>query len=258
MKKYKKNNNKNPNEERSSNSKRAQDQAQKGRQAKAVSIDNSKRDLLKGAGAISALLVSSPAHQISAQETNSKNTIPVREALEVLTTEESLVLEALCDRLIPSDENGPGALEARAAHYIDRTLASHNRGDRDHYLLSLSAINRHSIETYQKDFSALTTSEQDAVISVLQSGEISGCSPDSSAFFNLVRNHTIDGTFCDPYYGGNKDFVGWDMLRYPGVRLGASDQDVRMGSALAPTHQSAYDNASYTHQPEIQRGKDDD
>lgn len=253
-----KNNKKKSNEVRSSDNESSQYQAQEGRQAKAAAIDSSKRDLLKGAGAISALLVSSPARQISAQEINSKNTIPTREALEVLTTEESMVLEALCDRLIPSDENGPGALEARAAHYIDRTLASHNKADRNHYLLSLSAINRYSIETYQKEFSSLSTNEQDAVISNLQSGEVSGCSPSSTAFFNIVRNHTIDGTFCDPYYGGNQDFVGWDMLRYPGVRLGASDQDVRMGSTLAPTHQSAYDNDSYTHQPAIQRGKHDD
>ena len=34
----------------------------------------------------------------------------------------------------------------------------------------------------------------------------------------LVRAHTIQGTFCDPYYGGNANFVGWDLIGYPGVR----------------------------------------
>jgi len=41
---------------------------------------------------------------------------PPREALETLTAAESDTLEAIVARLIPSDENGPGAAEARAAH----------------------------------------------------------------------------------------------------------------------------------------------
>ena len=73
-----------------------------------------------------------------------------------------------------------------------------------------------------------------------------GCSPGSSSFFALLRNHTIDGTFCDPYYGGNRDFVGWDMMQYPGIKLSASETDVRQGAASEPNHQSAYDNATYT------------
>ena len=32
------------------------------------------------------------------------------------------MLEAICARIIPTDANGPGASEARAAHYIDRAL----------------------------------------------------------------------------------------------------------------------------------------
>src|SRR5690242_13156699 len=56
--------------------------------------------------------------------------IPVREALETLTAAEADALEAIVARLIPSDENGPGATEARAAHYIDRALAAHGRSIR--------------------------------------------------------------------------------------------------------------------------------
>src|SRR5258706_16077800 len=44
------------------------------------------------------------------------------EALETLTAAEADILEAIVARLIPSDENGPGAAEARAARYIDRAL----------------------------------------------------------------------------------------------------------------------------------------
>ena len=44
-------------------------------------------------------------------------------------------------------------------------------------------------------------------------------SPNAATFFTLVRSHTIQGTFCDPYYGGNADFVGWDLIGYPGLRM---------------------------------------
>ena len=55
------------------------------------------------------------------------------EALETLTAAEADTLEAIVARLIPSDENGPGATEARAAHYIDRALAGPLRSSREAY-----------------------------------------------------------------------------------------------------------------------------
>ena len=48
-------------------------------------------------------------------------------------------------------------------------------------------------------------------------------------FFSLVQQHTIQGTFCDPYYGGNAGYVGWDLLSYPGIRMAVSEQDEAMG-----------------------------
>ena len=71
----------------------------------------------------------------------------------------------------------------------------------------------------------------------------------NAGFFNTVRTHTIEGTFSDPYYGGNRDFVGWALLGYPGVRIASSADDVSQGSALAPSRQSAYDMPAYTKDP---------
>jgi len=45
-----------------------------------------------------------------------------REPFESLTAAEGATLEAIVARLIPTDANGPGATEARAARYIDRAL----------------------------------------------------------------------------------------------------------------------------------------
>ncbi len=106
--------------------------------------DPSRRTLLKGAGLAGAAAVSaSSAGVVVATENQLRGNsyTSALEALETLTAAEAEVLEAICDCLIPSDESGPGAKEARAAHYIDRSLASHNRDSRVHYLQSLMAIN---------------------------------------------------------------------------------------------------------------------
>jgi gluconate 2-dehydrogenase gamma chain len=214
------------------------------------SIDSSRRNLLKSAGIVGAVAMGTGgASNVIAQDSAARNSpsSPItREALEVLTAEEAETLEAICDCLIPSDENGPGAYEARAVHYIDRALSSHNKSVRENYMVSLEAINRYSKITRGKAFPALIKDHQNSILLAVQSNKVVGCAPSGSEFFNMVRSHTIDGTFCDPYYGGNQNFVGWDMVQYPGIRLSASETDVAQGADLAPNHQSAYDHETYT------------
>ena len=211
----------------------------------------SRRDLLKGVGVVGAAAVSSVAGSSvlaadSAASTAGTAVILQREALEALTAQEAETLEAICDCLIPSDENGPGAKEARAVHYIDRSLASHNASVRENYSVGLNAINEFAQETRGKSFSQLLVDQQNSILLAVQTNKISGFIPNGSGFFNMLRSHTIDGTFCDPYYGGNQNFVGWDMLQYPGIRLGVTEADVAAGASLPPNHQSAYDHATYT------------
>ena len=52
----------------------------------------------------------------------------------------------------------------------------------------------------------------------------------------MVLNHTRQGTFGDPYYGGNANFVGWDLIGYPGVRttVSAADQQALERNQLKP------------------------
>ena len=52
----------------------------------------------------------------------------------------------------------------------------------------------------------------------VETGAATGFTGSSAQFFALVLNHTRQGMFGDPYYGGNANFVGWDLLGYPGVR----------------------------------------
>ena len=80
----------------------------------------------------------------------------------------------------------------------------------------------------------------------VETGAATGFPASSAQFFAMVRTHTLQGTFGDPYYGGNANFIGWDLIAYPGIRLNVSVEDQRLGAKLTPTHKSAYDTAMFT------------
>jgi gluconate 2-dehydrogenase gamma chain len=57
-------------------------------------------------------------------------------------------------------------------------------------------------------------------------------------FFALIRRLTLEGMFGDPSYGGNRNFAGWDLIRYPGPRLAVAPEDQRMGVEIKPVRYS--------------------
>jgi hypothetical protein len=46
--------------------------------------------------------------------------------------------------------------------------------------------------------------------------------------------------FSDPYYGGNRNFAGWDLIRYPGPRLAVAPAEQVLGEPIKPLRSSAY------------------
>ena len=187
----------------------------------------SRRDLLKGAGVVAAV---SGAGAVQAQPAPA---VARREALETLSSAEADVLEAFCARLIPSDEAGPGAREARAAHYIDRSLAGALSASREAYRTGLTGLDARAQRMKGQAFARLAEADQDAVLMALEK--------DDPGFFALVRGHTLQGTFGDPYYGGNTGFVGWDLIGYPGVRLAVTQPQQAFEPHLQKVRMSAYD-----------------
>jgi len=212
----------------------------------------SRRDLLRGVGIAGAAAAAGPVSLLStpdlaAEPAQAAQAPPAarREAFENLTAAEADLLEAMVDRLIPSDALGPGAREARAAHYIDRALGGALSSSRQAYATGLAALDRYAHASRGKGFLELSASDQDSVLMDVESGTVTpGIFAGGSAqFFSLVLNHTRQGTFGDPYYGGNANFVGWDLLGYPGVRtmVTAADQKSMEAGQLKPNHKSAYD-----------------
>jgi gluconate 2-dehydrogenase gamma chain len=223
----------------------------------------SRRDLLKRAAAVGAVAATpgGDPERIAPQERQldgdaeraappepHDHAAPAREALENLTASEADLLEAIVARLIPTDANGPGATEARAVHYVDRALGGALASSRQAYTAGLAALDRYARSSRGKAFTALPALDQDSVLIDVETGAATGFTGSSAVFFATVLNHTHQGTFGDPYYGGNANFVGWDLLGYPGIRtmVTAADQRQLEKNELKPNHKSAYDYESFT------------
>ena len=157
-----------------------------------------------------------------------------------LSASERQTLDAFVDRLAPKDESGPGALEMGAANYIDLSLADYLATEKASFAENLAAVDAYARAEHGARFADLTPEKRDAVLTAMDNGTASGFTPNSRIFFNRVRRLTLEGMFGDPYYGGNKNFAGWDLIRYPGPRLAVGPEDQKMSTLPKALHQSAY------------------
>jgi len=163
------------------------------------------------------------------------------ESPPTLSAGETATLEAIVARLIPSDANGPGALEAGAARYIDRALGDALASLRGVYTAGLAALNAYAAQTEGGPFANLAPEKQDKVLLDLEQNRATGFATGAAAFFELVLEHTLEGTFGDPHYGGNQNFIGWNLVGYPGIHLAVTAEQQRMDAVLEPSRRSAYD-----------------
>ena len=195
-------------------------------------------------GAVAAAGSATPAAPSTQQRTAAS---AARETYEHLTADEAELLEAIADHLIPADEHGPGAVEARAVHYIDRALGGALADSHDAYRSGLAAFDRYCRSSRGGSFLTLAHRDRISALIDVETGGAAGAGTgfvgSSAAFFGMVRGHVLQGTFGDPYYGGNANFVGWDLIGYPGVRTAVTPVDQRRLEAgeLPPYRRSAYD-----------------
>jgi len=138
-------------------------------------------------------------------------------------------------------------VEARAVHYIDRALGGALADAHHAYRVGLAAFDRYCRSSRGAAFLDLPEDDRTSALIDVETGGASGAhagfAGSSAAFFDMVRTHVIEGTFGDPYYGGNANFVGWDLIRYPGVRTAVTPEDqTRLEAGELPAYRrSAYD-----------------
>ena len=60
-------------------------------------------------------------------------------------------------------------------------------------------------------------------------------------FMSLALNHTMEGLFSDPVYGGNRDFAGWRAVGYPGAHYLYTEEEQQSFEPLNKPIQSLAD-----------------
>jgi gluconate 2-dehydrogenase gamma chain len=145
---------------------------------------------------------------------------------------EFAVLTAVADRIFPPTDT-PGAVEIGAVIYIEIALGGDYAQSLSLYRAGLQAINAEARRKFARDFAELNGSEQDAILAEFESGSISGFEQ-AAEFFETVRYHVLEGVFCEPQYGGNKDMIGWRIVEFPGQQPGYPDAYINRRVDLAP------------------------
>jgi gluconate 2-dehydrogenase gamma chain len=153
---------------------------------------------------------------------------------------EARTVEAIAERVFPGDPSGGGAREAAVIVYIDRALAGYGKNLHRLYRRGLGELDQYTSSHYTgRAFVQLTDTEQDEVLgqmekwgeSVMSDGKESRSAKEAllGEFFGAVRLHTIEGMFCDPMYGGNRNAIGWKLIGFPGAQWGYSAEQMRLG-----------------------------
>lgn len=196
----------------------------------------SRRAFMRRAGAV-GVVAAVPAGVFAAEVASA----PERERLETFTSAEADTAEAFVARLIPSDANGPGAKEARVLRYIDRALSGELASSRSAYSAGLAATDAYARSRFGRGFAALNAAQQDSVLNDMERNVATGFTPNSRTFFDLVREHALQGMFGDPVHGGNVDFIGWDLIGFAGVKLAFTEAEQQLDVTVSPAHKSLAD-----------------
>ena len=127
-----------------------------------------------------------------------------------LTAAEFAAVSAVCDRLLPRDED-PGALDLGVPTYIDRAVASPDLAETREILVRLiPALDRQSRKRHGgKAFSDATPDEQDRLLAAWQRG-----AGGERRFFAAMLDLTLEGAFGDPKYGGNAGGRGFALTGF--------------------------------------------
>ncbi|MFJ4027485.1 gluconate 2-dehydrogenase subunit 3 family protein [Paenarthrobacter sp. NPDC089989] len=149
-----------------------------------------------------------------------------------LTETEAQTVDAISARIFPSSDGKPGARETRVITYIDKTTADEDEALRLCYRDGVEALNALTSEQYGQRFAELPEERQDEVLERIEASTAPEGPENESllaTFFALVWEHTIQGMFCDPQYGGNHEALGWQLVGFPGAQWGYDAEQMRAG-----------------------------
>lgn len=164
----------------------------------------SRREFVVTAGSIGAVWFLASAKERGEAVAHAAHQVAqAQPTLLVLTREQATEVEAFASRIIPTDET-PGAKEAGVVYFIDRALSSWAKDQRPAFTEGLTKLRRDIGAKFrgQTRLSALTPAQQDEVLRSIE----------QTPFFGQMRFATISGMFSHPKHGGNRNFVGWQLV----------------------------------------------
>jgi gluconate 2-dehydrogenase gamma chain len=198
--------------------------------------------ILPAAGALAGCDLKIGSTTPAASAGNASSSAPYQ--TKFFNADEWAVIQAAIDRLIPADEEGPGALELDVAVFIDRQMDSgfghaanwYMQGPfhpdasplsgyqspmtpRDIYRTGIAALEDFCKAHFSgKRFVQLMPSEQDQLLHGIDKGSVKFEHVSAGHFLGLLWQNTKEGYLSDPIHGGNKDAGSWKMIGFPGAR----------------------------------------
>jgi gluconate 2-dehydrogenase gamma chain len=125
--------------------------------------------------------------------------------LGFFSPDQAAEIESVAAQIIPKDDT-PGAREAGTIYFIDRALTTFDQDKQAAYTQGLKDLRAKTHELFPNadKFSELNPAQQVQVLAAIE----------KTAFFGLVRLHTIVGFFANPEYGGNQEKIGWNLIGF--------------------------------------------
>ncbi len=125
--------------------------------------------------------------------------------LQFLNAADAADVDAICAQIVPSGVT-PGAREARAMYFIDRSLATYFSAMAPEIAKDLAEFQAkfRAAHPALASFAAAPGDSQTAFLKTI----------DRTPFFELMRMLTILGMFTSPKYGGNYQGSGWKLLGF--------------------------------------------
>ena len=200
-----------------------------------------------------ALASAQQASSAQAPDSHASSGQPLPTGWLFFNSEEARTADAVLARLIPADDNGPGAREAGVVVFLDRQLAG-AWGHGDHFYrkgpilpgtpqqgyqlaftpsemfrLGFAKLDGNARKLRGAAFADLTTEQQDELLAQAEHGKLDFGALPSGTFFGSLVDATMEGFFSDPIHGGNRDKIGWKLVGFPGVHASYANDIERHG-----------------------------
>ena len=170
--------------------------------------DMSRRSFLtQGTGLFTSLWVAGqwPGIAAAAHHADEAANSPVPLGFTYFNAADAADVEAICAQIVPSGAT-PGAREAHAIYFMDRTLATYFSASAPAFSTGLTEFQA-SFRTAQPQVASFAVADPDMQNAYLKT-------VDHTPFFETTRMLTILGMFTSPKYSGNYQGAGWKLMGF--------------------------------------------